>query len=674
MSVVDEIKGRLDIVDIVSGYTQIKKSGHSYKGLCPFHSERTPSFVVFPGTQTWRCFGQCGVGGDVFGFYMRAEGLEFKEALRDLAQRAGVELKSQNQQASEDTQIRERLYHILELMQNAYFKTLPGSPAEAYARQRGLNNETIEAFKLGYAPPEWSRALDYLRKHGFSMDEIRASGMLSESSKTGKIYDRFRNRFMIPIRDGRGRPIAFGARLLEDDPNAPKYLNSPQTELFDKSQTLFGYDLARRAIRETETAIFVEGYLDVMQAHQAGYQNVIAPMGTSLTAAQLETVARYARRIILALDADTAGLKATQRGLEVAREALGDSDTYVMDARGYFQQAGHLKIDIRVLHLPEGKDPDDFIRARPDEWPAQVEAARPLSEFLIENAVADLPDHPSVAERQHIAQKLLPLLSATEDSLLRHDNIQMLSAKLRLDPREVITWAESLTRREGYAAQPQKRRPSKARAQAPKPAPPPADVPLVSRARILERYCLSVMIQRPERFFEANRLLREVLNDTKPPFAEGLSSEDFSYTDFQRVFELLQVARAQFEMEPIDYLREYIEPDLQDTLHEILIEPLDAYTQRAGRLPATELESFLRERDQQGYTRTIDEFPIRLLMLRHERLGKQAAEITFIIGEAQEEQQPEQEEAWRLAFSEINRKMNTLKRAIHNLQNLSAAR
>ncbi len=673
MSVIDEIKQRLDIVDVVSSYTQIKKSGNSYKGLCPFHSEKTPSFVVFPDSQSWRCFGQCGEGGDVFSFYMRAEALDFKDALRDLAKKAGVTLQQQAPEQAQQVETRDRLYGILAAMQAGYHKVLPNSPAADYAAQRGLTAETLAAFKIGYAPDEWTRALDYLRRLGYSEEEIIASGMVVHKAENNRVYDRFRNRFMIPIRDSRGRPIGFGARTLSAGDDGAKYINSPQTPLFDKSHVLFGIDQARRAIRETETAVLVEGYLDVMQAHQAGYHNVVAPMGTALTGEQIDQLAKLAKRIILALDADAAGMKATLRGLEVARKTRSEGDTFVMDARGYMQQAGRLDIDIRVLHLPEGKDPDDFIRANPDAWPKEVEAALPLGEYLIQQAVANLPKNASVKDRQNVASELLPLLSATENNVVRHENIQLLGARLQLDPRELVTWAESRTRRKTYA--PQRERESERGQRHPPPLPPPpppSPTQNASHERVLERYCLSVIIQQPERYFEANRLLREVLEDNEPPFAEGLSAEDFTYSDFRQLFTLLQVAKQQDELEPLDYLRANISPELHDTLDEIIQEPLEAYLQRAGRLSATELQSYLREKSKHPHKSAIqDEFPIRLLTLRYERLGQRAAEITSIIQEAQ--QDTDQVQDWNMQFSYINRKMNSLKRAIHRLQNLSTA-
>ncbi|HLA44143.1 MAG TPA: DNA primase, partial [Aggregatilineales bacterium] len=454
MSDVDRVKARLDIVDVISSYAPLKKAGRNYKAVCPFHSEKTPSFVVFPDTQTWRCFGQCGEGGDVFGFVMKREGWTFGEALRELAARAGVELESPTaQQSDEDAEAEQRLYTLLNETAEFFHTALAGSPAAEYIARRGLTPQTADDFRLGYAPDSWNAALDHLTTLGFKVDEVIEAGVAIRNDR-GKIYDRFRNRFVIPIRDGRGRTIGFGARALRDEDN-PKYLNSPQGTLFDKSHILFGFDRARRPIREQETAVIVEGYMDVIQAHQAGFQNVVATIGTALTEHHVQQLGKYADRLVLALDADAAGIKATMRGLDVAREALGDGDAFVIDAQGMMRQAGHLKLDIRVLDLPQGKDPDEFIRAAPEHWQTQVDAALPLAEYIIQTATRDLAPTASVAEREMLAYELLPLLTATEDNLQQRTNIQLLSIRLRLDEKAMLDWAnqrireQPLTSRDG---------------------------------------------------------------------------------------------------------------------------------------------------------------------------------------------------------------------------------
>ena len=325
MGTVEEVKNRIDIVEFISGYIPLKKAGHNYKGLCPFHAEKTPSFVVFPDTQTWHCFGACGTGGDVFRFFMQAEGTDFSEALRELAQRAGVSLGPPTPRSEAADKQREKLLDIQAAAAQYFHHQLrqskEGAQVREYVADRGINTETVERFQLGYALNKWEGLKSHLTGRGYTEADLVEAGLLVKKEETGSSYDRFRKRLIIPIRDSQGRVIAFGARAL--DPNdVPKYLNSPQTPLFDKSSTLFGLDLAKRAIRNSDQAVIVEGYMDVLSAHQRGHANVVAGMGTALTEAQLTLLKHLTKNFVLALDADTAGDAATLRGINLARESL----------------------------------------------------------------------------------------------------------------------------------------------------------------------------------------------------------------------------------------------------------------------------------------------------------------------------------------------------------------
>jgi DNA primase len=369
MSVVDEIKSRLDIVQYISRTVPLKRAGRTFKACCPFHGEKTPSFVVDPGRQSWRCFGACSTGGDVVSFAMRQHGWTFTEALTELGKLTGVEVRPRSPEQQARDEHADRLRGLLKAAADFYHERLhdPNDPEAVqtltYAREkRGLWDDTIARFTIGYAPPGWRNALDLFIPLGYSEDDLITCG-LAIRSDNGRVYDRFRNRLMIPIRDERGRPVGFGARALAAEDN-PKYLNSPQTPLFDKSRLLFALDLAGGAIRESETVVVVEGYLDAIQAHQAGYANVVAQMGTALTETQLKLVApRWAKKIIMALDSDAAGQNATRRSLEVAREAL------------QADYGGKLSVDIRILTVPDAKDPDDLIREHPEAWQGLVENA-----------------------------------------------------------------------------------------------------------------------------------------------------------------------------------------------------------------------------------------------------------------------------------------------------------
>jgi DNA primase len=276
MSSIDEIKSRLDIVDLVSETVQLRHSGKNYTGFCPFHANtRTPAFVVFPESGTWRCFGQCNEGGDIFRFVMKKENMDFSEALHYLAEKAGVQLKPPTPEeqavAEEGDQLRSLLEEAVTFYRHNLLNTPPGQQALAYLRGRGLNDETLEVFGLGYAPNAWEAAIHHFRDKGYEDTDLKDAGLVTER-ETGGIYDRFRHRIMIPIRDERGRMAGFGARILNPD-DVPKFLNSPQTPIFDKSHLLYGLDRARKTIRTSDQAVIVEGYLDVIALHQAGFTN-----------------------------------------------------------------------------------------------------------------------------------------------------------------------------------------------------------------------------------------------------------------------------------------------------------------------------------------------------------------------------------------------------------------
>ncbi|MEK6221060.1 MAG: DNA primase, partial [Chloroflexota bacterium] len=359
MSSIEEVKDRLDIVEIVSETVHLKRAGKNYSGFCPFHTNtRTPAFVVFPDTGTWRCFGECSEGGDVFKYVMKREGWDFPEALNNLAERAGVELRKftpqQEAQKEENDRLRTLLEEAAVFFVHQLTKTDAGKSAQSYLDKRGLSAEIIELFELGYAPQGWDNAEKHFIEKGYTQQEMLDTGLLTQS-EAGKIYDRFRNRIMFPIRDGRGKMAGFGARAINPD-DVPKYLNSPQTVLFDKSNLLYGLDKARKSIRAEDQVVIVEGYLDVIMPYQAGYTNLVSPMGTALTEHQLRFLKRLTRRIVLALDADAAGVKATLRGLEVARSTLDRETEILFDARGLLKHEGRLKADIRVSTLPENMD------------------------------------------------------------------------------------------------------------------------------------------------------------------------------------------------------------------------------------------------------------------------------------------------------------------------------
>jgi DNA primase len=377
MTSVDEIKGRIDIIDLVSESVQLRRTGKNYTGFCPFHpNSRTPAFVVFPDSGTWRCFGQCNEGGDIFKFVMKKDGLDFGQALHALAERAGVTLTPMTPEKQAEQDEHEHLRILLEdavtFFRHHLLNTPAGKQAYAYLQKRGLKAETIEAFGLGYAPEAWEALSGYFQSKGHSTADLLQVGLVTERQGGEGVYDKFRHRVMFPIRDGMGRMVGFGGRVLNPE-DQPKFMNSPQTVLFDKGRLLYALDLARKAIRAQDQVVIVEGYLDVIALHQGGFSNVVSPMGTALTEDQLRMLKRLTRRIVLALDPDAAGQKATLRGLELARQTMDHTAERSYDPTGLLRQQARLDADLRVTTLPDGLDPDEIVLRDPAEWAKIVE-------------------------------------------------------------------------------------------------------------------------------------------------------------------------------------------------------------------------------------------------------------------------------------------------------------
>ncbi|HCB02075.1 MAG TPA: DNA primase, partial [Anaerolineae bacterium] len=387
MSTLDEIKSKIDIVDLVSeAGVKLRHAGKNYTGFCPFHdNKKTPAFVVWPETGTWRCFGQCNEGGDIFKFVMKREGIDFKEAMQKLALRAGVEIKEYTRETPEQKEAYENLRKILEDA-IIYYRTHLFNNKNIFnylKDKRGLTESTIETFGLGYAPAGYDNFLKHFTAKGYSEQDLVNSGMLSER-EDGKIFDRFRNRIMIPIRDEQGRMTGFGARIVDPD-DIPKFLNSPETPLFSKGRLLYGLDRARKPIRVADQAVIVEGYLDVIALHQAGYENVVSPMGTALTEDQLRLLKKYTRRIVLALDPDVAGQKAVLRGLDAARSAMDKEGELAFDARGLLRNESRLQADLRVASIPDDLDPDEIVARNKEEWKTLIENAKPIVTHVMDS-------------------------------------------------------------------------------------------------------------------------------------------------------------------------------------------------------------------------------------------------------------------------------------------------
>lgn len=555
MSVVDEIKSRLDIVDMVGQSVKLRRTGKNYIGFCPFHSNtRTPAFVVFPESQTWRCFGQCAEGGDLFSYVMKRDGLDFNEALKRLAEKAGVVLTQRTEKSQAEEESLNRLYNLLEDAQRFYrqqmLETPAGKKALDYIKARNISDETIKIWGLGYAPGGWDTLIKHFAKTDYQVSELSAAGLLTKRDD-GTHYDRFRDRLMFPIRNAAGKMAGFGARALHPD-DVPKYLNSPKTDLFDKGHLLYGMDLARREMRSLNQAVIVEGYMDVIALHQAGYKNVVASMGTALTEDQFSILKRPTRNIILALDADQAGQNATLRGLETARRSMDEGIEISFDSRGLMRYERFLKADIRVTTLPEGKDPDEIVNEDPEQWKRIIAEAKPIVSHVMQT-LAQGQDLNDAKVKRELAAQVMPLIEDIADSVERESYRQELARMLRIDERALRSAATSASR------------PKPNRSLSPEEATEkqkPDSLPSITRRnRLLEKHCISYLLREPEKLYQFNRQLG-ILE------LSSLSGEDFLESDSKLALDLIHKSLEQDAEPALDYLVQHV-PDYFDFEDEI---------------------------------------------------------------------------------------------------------
>lgn len=506
---IDEVRTRIDIVSVVEKYVTLKRAGGKLKGLCPFHQEKTPSFVVSPEIGYWKCFGQCAEGGDVFKFIQKIENLTFPEALERLALQAGVTLTSRAPRAApgpngqpaplSEAGEKDRIYRINALALRFYRDVLGRSPvARDYLAARGLAHEAIQGFSLGFAVDEWDALCRFLTQKGIALADAEKAGLVTIGERG--TFDKLRGRLIFPIFDVQERPIAFGGRLIaEAKPGQPKYWNSPETPVFSKSRTLYGLPQARKAIAAQGRAVVVEGYTDVIACHQAGFENVVATLGTALTEDHVQTLARLASTVLLAFDADSAGLKAAGRAAQI------------FEAQ---------EVDVRVLDLPDGEDPDSLLRSNQRRvFELAIENALPLTEYRIRNLIRR---GPAETERDRVAlfRKALPILASVPSMVEREQYVKLLAPyhphyntgaafaeeHIRQDVAAQLA-GQSDTQNGGYINNGYKSRRS-----APVPLPPPA----LSRGGATEQ--------------AERHLLRALVSDDPAlsgPVLQGLTAEDF---------------------------------------------------------------------------------------------------------------------------------------------------
>jgi len=460
MSTVDEVKQKLDIVEVIGQYVKLTKAGRNFKAVCPFHNEKTPSFYVFPERQSWHCFGACSTGGDVFTFVMKKEGLDFSETLRLLADKTGIAMPSKIEAGPRKDE-KEKLFQVNEAAVQYYHNLLVnssiGEKAKNYLLGRGLTIKSINDFQLGVSPDAWESLLTYLKEKNFSENEMTDAGLIMKNDE-GRTRDRFHNRLMFPIRDSRGHTVGFSGR--EQDGSQPKYINSPQTVIFDKSGTIYGIDMAAAAIRTKDMVVIVEGYMDVIMAHQYGYNNVVASMGTAITEKHITILKKLTKNVALALDPDTAGEEAMLRCVEYENT---------------------LNTEVKVIILPPHEDPDEVIKADPKIWEKAVENAVPVIDYTIDMTVSR-QDMSTAGAKSQVANNLLPIIAKVGDDIRRDHYLTKLSklAGISYNKLEGVlkTYLKPKLQKRGV-----------------EPASPSL---LTTTSSPREEYCLAILLQHPE--------------------------------------------------------------------------------------------------------------------------------------------------------------------------------
>lgn len=557
---VDEVRARADIVDVIGEFVSLKKSGREFKANCPFHDERTPSFYVVPDKGFYKCFG-CGKSGDVFSFLMEKQGMDFVEAVKHTAARAGVEIREVHQDRDEEDPNRP-FYEINGFARDFFRERLVdpegGKIARDYLAARGIDGETAERFGLGYAPDEWRALRESAAKHGLDEDLMLELGLLGRSEKSPEAYDRFRRRIVFPIESLSGKVIAFGGRVLDGDrPDAPKYVNSPESPIYHKGLNLYGLSWARHAIRREECVLVVEGYMDVVSLAAHGFENVVAPLGTALTPEQASLLGRYSKRVVLLFDSDSAGLKATFRAGDVLLEA------------------GLRPV---VVTLPEGEDPDTVVRGEgPDRLRAYIDHAVDVLDRKVQ--ILDERDYFSSIERTRSAvDRLLPTLRAAADPALRDIYMKKVSEKTGVS-RENLEGELSREgpRRSAAPSGPQGGpRPSERRSPGPPRGGPAPRLPRLGA----ERKLLQVMVRGVEWVERA---------------AELVSAEDFDDPHHRAIFEVLlddpDLRAPTSSMDPVTAKRfEEILSDQEELSHGI-----DLFTKSVNRLRVLALDRRIQE-------------------------------------------------------------------------------
>jgi len=595
---VQEIKDRLDLVDLVSEHLRLQKAGRDLKGLCPFHQEKTPSLYVSPEKQLWHCYG-CQKGGDHFTFIQDIEHVDFRGALRMLAEKTGVVLE-ESPGAGRQRELKRTIQRLNGLAAQYFHHILLENPAGQRAliqlESRGVTRASMTEFQLGFAPAGHRKdnLVRFLKKHGATDSEMVEAGLAIRPDGGGELWDRFRQRIIIPIHDERGELIAFGGRVI-DDSNQPKYLNTSQTALYDKGRTLFNLHRARKSIHELKHAVLMEGYFDAITASQANVPNVVTTSGTALTEHQVRLLKRETQELVLAFDRDDAGLNATQRAIELASKS---------------------GIHIKVVRVPQGKDPDDYLRAHPDGWGNLREHALPEWEYLLRQALASL-DLTEAEDRRRGAELVIPVLAKIPEASVLEIYAQQAGGWLRIEPAALVRDVQRV--KSGVPAlSPRGYRP-------PQPSPTRGEGDVrgaQGNPRKDEGYLLGLLIARP---------------DLVPEVAGELRAVAFSAPAYERLFARLQrMVEEEATVQPVDRLSEF-EPDEQGLISAVAMTrypELDSGSEAALRQSLEQClqtlkinASHRRLKDLVGEMRAVrasgDESRLVTLMQENDRLARE---------------------------------------------------
>ncbi len=532
-SQINEIKSKLDIVDFISPFVTLKKTGRNFKGLCPFHEEKTPSFIVSPERQIWHCFGACQEGGDIVKFLMKWENITFYEALKELAKKTGIKLKTQT---IEDKQwkIKEKLLAINTLsakyFQHILHNTTLGKKALTYLSSRSINKKVINTFQLGYAPNSWDSLLKYLIKKGFSKKEIISSGLMVQNEK-GNIYDRFRGRLVFPLKDSQNNVIGFSGRTLNKKKQSAKYINTPETLLYKKRKTLFGINIAKDNIKKKGEVIIVEGEFDVITPFQHGIDNIVAIKGSALTKDQLLLIKRLTNKIILALDTDQAGVKAIEKG---------------------FEKSEKLDIEMFVIDLDFAKDPDEAVRKHKGMFEKKIKSPQPIYDFIInkiiknynkDQSLEDKPFKLSPFDKKRMGNKIVPFISKIQNPIIKSFYINKLAQVLDVDSASIKT----LLRKQKYRRI--------------KPQYPiyKKQVTNQSRETIIQKYLLSYIFQNKDPFKTGDHIFKII------------TIKDFSVPSYQKIINRFLSLRKKENNIQIAKFVEELPPELRSVFDEIYL-------------------------------------------------------------------------------------------------------